>query len=286
MDETAIRIIISVLVFGAVSLAMWAAAIFLESSFKEYEQRFVASTSKTLSGMFIFMDPHKLFVMNIIITGIFILCGLVFTRNILLLAVFGAVGFSLPRIWIHQIKKRRLEKFGDQLVDSLMVLANGLRSGLSLVQSIEVLENEQDPPISQEFGLVLREIKLGVPVVEALKNLTQRVPNEDLMLMVASMNIVIGTGGNLREIFDSMADVIRERSKIELKTRTLTSQGKLQGLIVGLLPIGLGGIMFLMDPRMMHYMFSTAMGVLAIAGMLTLQVVGYLMIRKITTIEV
>lgn len=286
MDTLVIRIIVSLLLFGAVSLAMWAAAIFFESSFRDYEQRFVQSTSKTMSGMFIFMDPHKLFILNIAITVIFFLCGLILTRNILFLAIFGAVGFSLPRIWLWQIKKKRIEKFGEQLVDSLMVLSNGLRSGLSLVQSIEVLENEQDPPISQEFGLVLREVTLGVPIVEALKNLTQRIPNEDLMLMVASINIVIGTGGNLREIFDSMADVIRERSKIELKTKTLTSQGKLQGLVVGLLPLALGGIMFLMDPRMMNYMFKTAMGIFALAAMLALQVTGYLFIRKITTIEV
>ena len=181
MDSLAIKITISLLVFGAVSLAMWAAAIFFESSFRDYEQRFVQSTSKTLTGMFIFMDPHKLFILNISVTVIFLLCGLVFTRNIFLLAVFGGVGFSLPRIWLWQVKKKRIEKFGEQLVDSLMVLSNGLRSGLSLVQSIEVLENEQDPPISQEFGLVLREVKLGVPIVEALKNLTQRIPNEDLI---------------------------------------------------------------------------------------------------------
>ncbi len=153
---------------------------------------------------------------NIVITVLFVLLGLIITRNPLYLALFGIVGFSIPKFLIWQAKKKRSEKFAIQLVDSLGVLSNSLRSGMNLVQAIEVLEVEQEPPVSQEFGLVLREVRLGVSVMDALKNLVKRMPNDDLQLMVASMNIVIGMGGNLTEIFDSMAHVIRERSKIEL----------------------------------------------------------------------
>ncbi len=280
------KLLIFLLVFCSVSLIVWAATILVTAALKDYEKRFVSATSTTLSGMFIFMDPHKLFVFNIVITILFLVIGLVFTRNPVYLILFGAVGFSIPKLLIWRAKRKRFEKFAGQLVDSLTVLSNSLRAGLNIVQAIEVLESEQEPPISQEFGLVLREIKLGVPVVDALKNLTKRIPNDDLLLMVASTNIVLGMGGNLREIFDSMADVIRERSKIEMKTKALTSQGKLQGLIVGLLPTGLGILMFIMDPPMMARMVTTTTGNLAIAAMFTMQIIGYLLIKRITTIEV
>jgi tight adherence protein B len=278
--------LIFLLVFCSVSLIVWAATILVTAALKDYEKRFVSATSSTLSGMFIFMDPHKLFIFNIVITILFLVIGLVFTRNPVYLVLFGAVGFSIPKILIWRAKRKRFEKFAGQLVDSLTVLSNSLRAGLNIVQAIEVLESEQEPPISQEFGLVLREIKLGVPVADALKNLTKRIPNDDLLLMVASTNIVLGMGGNLREIFDSMADVIRERSKIEMKTKALTSQGKLQGLIVGLLPTALGVLMFIMDPPMMARMVTTTTGNLAIAAMFTMQIIGYLLIKRITTIEV
>ena len=280
------KLLIFLLVFCSVSLIVWAATILVTAALKDYEQRFVSATSSTLSGMFIFMDPHKLFVFNIVITMLFLVIGLVFTRNPVYLVLFGAVGFSIPKLLIWRAKKKRFEKFAGQLVDSLTVLSNSLRAGLNIVQAIEVLESEQEPPISQEFGLVLREIKLGVPVADALKNLSKRIPNDDLLLMVASTNIVLGMGGNLREIFDSMADVIRERSKIEMKTKALTSQGKLQGLIVGLLPTALGALMFIMDPPMMARMVTTTTGNLAIAAMFTMQIIGYLLIKRITTIEV
>ena len=280
------KLLIFLLVFCSVSLIVWAATILVTAALKDYEKRFVSATSSTLSGMFIFMDPHKLFVFNIVITILFLVIGLVFTRNPVYLVLFGAVGFSIPKILIWRAKRKRFEKFAGQLVDSLTVLSNSLRAGLNIVQAIGVLESEQEPPISQEFGLVLREIKLGVPVADALKNLTKRIPNDDLLLMVASTNIVLGMGGNLREIFDSMADVIRERSKIEMKTKALTSQGKLQGLIVGLLPTALGVLMFIMDPPMMARMVTTTTGNLAIAAMFTMQIIGYLLIKRITTIEV
>jgi len=286
MDPILSKLLILVLVFSASTLFIWAATVLVDAWLKEYEKQFVESTSKTLTGMFIFMDPHKLFLFNIVITIIFILLGLIVTRNPLYLILFGAVGFLIPKFLIWQAKKRRLEKFAVQLVDSLMVLSNSLRSGMNLVQAIEVLETEQEPPISQEFGLVLREVRLGVSVMDALKNLAGRMPNDDLQLMVASMNIVLGMGGNLTEIFDSMANIIRERSKIELKTKSLTSQGKLQGLVVGMLPTGLGCLMFFMDPSMMKYMLTSILGNLAIAAMFILQIVGYILIRKITTIEI
>lgn len=286
LDAIAMKPVIYGLIFTATALFVWAAAIIADALLKEYEEHYVSDATATLGDMFIFMDPQKLLVINMAIIVISVTTGLLFTYNIVTIILCGIFGYAFPKLMIWYLKQKRFQKFAEQLVDSLMVLANSLRAGLSLIQAIETLEEEQEPPISQEFGLVLREVRLGVPVGDALKNLTKRVPNDDLMLMVTSMNIVIGMGGNLREIFDTMAHVIRERSKIELKTKSLTAQGKLQALVVCLLPLGLGFLMHLLDPVMMERMVTTVLGVVSLGVMFTLQIMGYLMIRKITSIEV
>ena len=279
-------ILIYFLVFFSTALFFYVCIKLFREGMAIYEEYYVSQTSKTLTELFIFQDPRKLFLINIVITVMFLLIGIVITKNIFYILFLGSLGFFIPKLLIWQIQQKRIELFGIQLVDGLMVLSNALRSGMNLMQAIEVLEQEMEPPISQEFGLVTRECMLGVSIEDAMENLSKRVPNDDLKLMVTSINIVAEMGGNLTEIFDSMADMIRERSKLEGKTKALTAQGKLQGVIVGLLPTALGVMMYVMDPQSMERMFNTNMGNVAIGIMVVMQIIGYLMIRKITRIEI
>lgn len=286
MESLAFKLFLSVLLFAAVSVLVWSSFQYLEAGLRLYREKYLGSLALTLTELFIFMDPKTLLRLSMVSLAVFLLVGLLLTNSLILLALFAAAGLSFPKLLVRYVKQRRFEQFGLQLVDSLMILSNSLRSGMNLVQAIEVLEKEQSPPISQEFGLVLREIRLGVSTLDALKNLTQRMPNDDLILIVTSMNIVLEMGGNLTKIFDTMATIIRERSKIELKTKALTAQGKMQGIVVGLLPTALGAAMFVMDPVMMGRMLSTVIGNVALAVMVAMQIGGYLLIRKITRIDV
>lgn len=286
MQDGIQKLIIYALIFLSAGLLAWVVAKFVQKLFGEYEKRYVEQATKTLSALFIFQDARKLFILNVAVTLLLALIGFALTRNILYTCLFAAVGFAIPRVLIWRAKQKRLDKFAEQLVDGLVVMSNALRSGQNLTQALETLELEMSPPISQEFGLVTREYKIGVGLEEALENLTRRIANEDLRLMVTAINVVLSLGGNITEVFDSIAHVIRERAKIEGKTRILTSQGKLQGLVVGLLPTFLGGVMYVMDPSTMERMLSSIIGNIALAVMVALQITGYLMIRKITTIEV
>lgn len=286
MQDGIQKLIIYALIFLSAGLLAWVVAKFVQKLFGEYEKRYVEQATKTLSALFIFQDARKLFILNVAVTLLLALIGFALTRNILYTGLFAAVGFAIPRVLIWRAKQKRLDKFAEQLVDGLVVMSNALRSGQNLTQALETLELEMSPPISQEFGLVTREYKIGVGLEEALENLTRRIANEDLRLMVTAINVVLSLGGNITEVFDSIAHVIRERAKIEGKTRILTSQGKLQGLVVGLLPTFLGGVMYVMDPSTMERMLSSIIGNIALAVMVALQITGYLMIRKITTIEV
>ena len=280
------KLLVFVLIFSSVSLFTWTAIQLIQSGIKEYEDRYVAKASKSLAEMFIFQDVRQLFLLNVIVTIFLLFIGLLITRNVVYIMLFGCVGFLVPRVMIWRTKKKRLKQFEAQLVDGLVVLANALRSGLNLIQAIEILEREMEPPISQEFGLVIREYRIGVNIEDALDHLAKRVPNEDLKLLVTSINIVLGMGGNLMEIFETMADIIGERSKLEGKTKALTSQGKLQGLVVGFLPTFIGIIMYFMDPASIMRLFTSMTGNSALGVMFGLQITGFIFIKKITNVEV
>lgn len=279
------KIIIDFTVFIAIGLLCWTAArIFLDAMHK-YEQIYVEKTSRTLTGMFIFMDPKRLFFLNITVTIILMLVAFCLTKNIIAIVMIGTICFLLPKFWIYMQKKLRVSKFESQLVDTLVMMSSALRSGMNVFQAIELIEKEQSPPTSQEFGLVLREYKVGVHLEQALENLVDRVKLDNLNIWVICMNVVLDTGGNLTEMLDTLAEVIRERKKLELRIKSTTAQGKLQAAVVTLLPIGIGLMMYWMDEAMMMRMFTTDLGMVMLGVMVTLQVFGFMMIRKISTLE-
>ena len=279
------KILIDLSVFVAIGLLCWITARILSDTMHKYEQTYVEKTSRTLSGMFIFMDPKRLFYLNIMITVVSLLIAFCFTKSPIVLTIIGGIVFALPKLWIYMQKRHRLIKFEAQLVDTLVMMASAMRSGMSVLQSIELVEKEQDPPTSQEFGLVLREYKVGVHLQEALENLTHRVALDDLNMLVISMNIVLDAGGNLTEMLDTLAELIRKRKKLDGKLKSLTAQGKLQAVVVTLLPTAIGIMMYLMDKTMMMRMFTTTLGMIGLGIMVSLQIIGFVMIRKITTLE-
>jgi tight adherence protein B len=279
------RLYIEIVLFAAVSLTCWSVASLIASAVTRYEQVYVEQASRTMTGMFLFMDPRRLFYLNLAVMLIVMLIALVLSQNPLVILASGAAGFWLPKLWLYGMRKRRLAKFEEQIVDTLAVMSSALRSGMSIIQAIELVEKEQDPPTCQEFGLVLREYKVGVHLEEALENLAARMTSDDLNLIVNAMNIVLDSGGKLTEMLDTLADVIRKRRKLEGKLKSLTAQGKLQALVVTLLPLGIGYMMYLMDPSMMMRMITDTIGNILFGIMFTLQIFGFLMIRKITSLE-
>jgi len=137
---------------------------------------------------------------------------------------------------IKIMEKKRVEKFAGQLVDGLMVISSALKGGLSLLQALEVLVEEMPPPISQEFGLILRENKIGLTLEESLRRLNGRLKLEELGLMINSVLVARETGGDLTKVFSRLATTIRDNRKLKENIRTLTLQGRLQGIIMSLLP--------------------------------------------------
>lgn len=229
--------------------------------------------------------------------GFFLTSGLPWGAgyNVIRLVVVGVLavgpfglptGYRLPRAVVEGMWQRRIDLFEDQLLDALAFMSNGLKSGLSLLQSMGMVRDELPNPISEEFALTLSQQRLGMPLDDALINLERRIGTEDVQIIVTSINILRQSGGNLAETFDTVAYTIRERKKVSGKVKSLTAQGVAQGVIIVIMPFVLTFALWVIDPILISRLWTTAIGWGLLFLMLTLQVIGSLLIRKIVKVEV
>jgi tight adherence protein B len=184
------------------------------------------------------------------------------------------------------VRAGRIKLFTTQLLDALILMTNALKSGLNVSQALQIVVDEMPTPISQEFNLVLSENKVGVTLEKAFDNLAKRIPTEDVNMFVTSVNILRETGGNLAETFDTIANTIRERFKLQSKIAAMTAQGMTSAVIMLCMPWGIGGLMYFIDPVMSRPLFTTIPGFLILGVILILEVIGYFVIIKIVNFRV
>jgi tight adherence protein B len=203
--------------------------------------------------------------------------------------IFGltgiAIGFFAPDLFVKFRISKRLKDFNGQLGDTLGLLANSLRSGYSMLQSMELVARESPDPIGTEFKRVVREVGLGLSPQEALNNLLRRLPSDDLDLMITAINIQYEVGGNLAQILDTISHTIRERVRIKGEIQVLTAQGRVSGYIISALPPFIGVVVTLINPTYMNTMWDFPWIIMPICGGI-LVFVGFMIIRKIVNIEV
>ena len=209
----------------------------------------------------------------------FYIGGIVF-----LIFLVGAVFFSK---WLLKfLKARRLDKFNDQLEDALMSMSNALKAGFSINQAIEMIVKQNKNPISLEFKLMLQQTHLGITFDDALKNMSKRVGSEDFQLVTSAIITARQTGGDLTGVFDRLAALIRERLRIQRRIRTLTAQGRLQGLVLGCLPMLLMLILWFLDKDLLKNFFGTPIGIVLFIVVILLEIGGFWVIKKIVTIDI
>ena len=209
-----------------------------------------------------------------------------FTGKFFIGLIFGILGLFLPKVIAKILYNKKIDKFNNQLIEGLSSIANSLRAGSGFQQALEVLVRQSSPPMSEEFAQVIHEVRLGVPIAEALNNLTERVNSRELHIAVIAINIAREAGGKLAEILNNIASTMRERNKLQGKIKALTAQGRMSGIIVGSLPILLGFVLYLMDPEMMRPMFTTPIGYILIGLVVLMLVIGGFVIKKIITIDI
>ncbi|MEW6446530.1 MAG: type II secretion system F family protein [Bacillota bacterium] len=225
----------------------------------------------------------------LLLAGAMLLTGGVsyIATNRISVAIIGSLaGFALPNVFLRRAQARRLHAFNTQIADALIVMANTLRAGFGFLQAMEVVRREMPPPISKEFGQALAEMNLGIPTEEALGNLARRIKSEDLDLVVTAVVIQRSVGGNLAIILDTIAETIRERVRIKGEIRSLTAQGRISGMIVGFLPVGLALFLFIISPKYMSTLFNTSTGVTLVIAAGVAEAIGALAIKKIISIKV
>jgi tight adherence protein B len=244
-----------------------------------------------LDVMFVEIDQRRVtFAMLLMSFGTGTLFFLLLWPNIfpatLFFVVMVLLGWQAPKWIVDYLYAGRCGKLNDQLVDGLTIMANGIRSGLSVPQSMDRVVENMGAPIAQEFNLVISQMRLGLSFEESLTGLANRIPTPEVQMFVLSVNILRETGGNLAETFTTIVDTIRERQKIEKKIEALTAQGIMQGVILTLVPFFLLLVFVIIDPAYIKPLFTTTVGIIMLFMMLSLQIIGGLVIRNIVKIKV
>lgn len=198
----------------------------------------------------------------------------------------GLLGWLFPSILLKAKAKRRIKHLNDQLGDSIVMISNSLKAGYSFFQSVDVVAKEMTGPISEEFTLLQKELNLGVSTEKALENIVARVLSDDLELVITAVLIQRQVGGNLSEVLDNISSTIRERLKIKGEIRTVTAQGKMSGMIISLMPVGLGVILFFINPDHIMLLFRETLGIGILAFSVFMELIGIYFISKIIKIEV
>jgi tight adherence protein B len=193
---------------------------------------------------------------------------------------------ALPLAWLVLRRRKRMRKFAKQLPDALELISRALRAGHSLAAGFHLVADEMSDPIGSEFNRVFEEQNLGIPMDEALKSMTERVPNLDLKFFVTSVILQRQTGGDLAEILDKIGELIRERFKIWGQVQALTGEGRLSGIVLLALPPALFLAVYRLNPDYVMVLFTDPMGKQMLAGGVILQILGALVIRKIVNIKV
>ena len=242
------------------------------------------------------MRPSEYVLVRLVLAGMGFLLGRYGLGYLHSGFILAAAGLWTPPVVVRVHQNRRRAKFVKQLADALMLLTNSLRSGYGFVKGLELVAKEMGDPISKELNRMLREVNLGATIEDGLLNLGRRVNSQDLDIVIGAYLVQKDVGGNLTEIMEKVAETIRERLRIQGDVRVLTTQGKLSGLIVGLMPVAVCSLLVLWAPDYFSTMFGppfipfghfhVAMGLLMLIGAVCWQLIGAYLILKVVSVKV
>ncbi|MEW7985748.1 MAG: type II secretion system F family protein [Candidatus Thiodiazotropha sp.] len=274
------------LVFVAISAAIWVLLGFSVHGYERYQSVFTEQTESKLENLFLFVDAKKMFLLNVVSLLALPVVIYFFTGSFFYIALAVLVLLVMPKLLLMRMEAKRKEKLIHALPDALTQIASGMTAGQTFISAVETMVNETKGPISQEFSLVLREQRLGMSLSEAMDNLAERVQTEELDLVVTATQIANDVGGNLSQIFRRLSDSLRRKMEMEGKIKALTSQGILQGWVVGLLPFFIIGALYFVDRENIAPIFTNLLGWIFLAVIIILEIIGGLMIRKIVNIDI
>jgi tight adherence protein B len=258
----------------------------IQVAMENYKQTFTTTATSNMSDMFLSIDAGQLFIMNLIAIIALPLLTWLITRDLPTTFTLLAVIVLLPPFVYRSLRKKRLKRFEEQLPDGLAMISGAMRAGASLSIALESLVKEQPAPLSQEFELFLKEQRLGVDFELSLKSMAERVPLQDFNMLVTALLINKEVGGNLAETMETLGDTLRKKAMMEGKIDGLTAQGRLQGIVMSGLPIFIGCVLNFIEPEAMSKLWTTTLGWIVLILIIIMEGLAYLMISKITNIDV
>ena len=248
--------------------------------------RGVESAALELERAAIPLRVGEYIVLRFTVAAVLLLVTFMLTKNIFIAPPMGVIGYFLPRWYVRSRRKSRQAKMNGQLVEMLGLVANGLRSGYGLLQGFEFASRQLEPPLGAEIKRMLQEASLGVNADVALQNLGERVNSPDMEMIITAISIQRTVGGNLAQLMDGVSYTMRERERIRGDVKTLTSQQRMTGLVIGSLPIFLGLIFFAINPDYMSPLFTETAGKILVLVAVALEGMGFLMIRSLLAFDV
>lgn len=278
--------LIAILIFIAITIFIYSGYPFFERTAQSWQKKRVEKVTPKLDKMFIDISPQKLLLIDIISPLSVALLAFFLTKRFWLAIVAALAGLVIPTFIIKHLETLRRSRFSNQLVDGLMLLSGSLKAGLSLPQAFEALVEEMPPPISQEFSLVVRENRMGVPLEECLDKLKTRMCSEELDMIVTAILVAKDTGGDITTIFSNLVITIRERNKLLGRVRALCMQGRLQGRIMMALPIVFGYGVYKLDPSFFNVLLNDPQGRWLLAYAVVSEIIGIILIARMSKIEI
>ncbi|MDP4182890.1 MAG: type II secretion system F family protein [Bacillota bacterium] len=210
----------------------------------------------------------------------------IISDSILFTIMMAIIGWLFPTFFLRARIKKRVKSLNEQLSDAIVLISNSLKAGYSFFQAVDIVAKEMTGPISEEFGLLQKEVNLGLTTEKALENLVGRIKSDDLELVVIAVLIQRQIGGNLAEILDNISSTIRERVKIKGEVKTVTAQGRASGFIISILPVGLGLILFVINREYMMGLFTDPIGIMILVFSVMMELIGIYFISRIVKIEI
>ncbi|MBU8908036.1 type II secretion system F family protein [Desertibacillus haloalkaliphilus] len=248
--------------------------------------RFVQKWEIDLEKAGLTINAEGFFIMRLVLGGLAFVVAFIIDSLFIVMVLFFIGGFFLPILYLKRKKQLRLVQSAQQLPHALGTMETAMKAGFSFIQSMQVVAQEVPDPLGPEFNKTIREINLGETMESAFAHLLNRLPNEDLKLVVSALLIQRTTGGNLADLLGSMQETIRERVRIQEELKTLTSQGRMSAWIITLLPFVLGLLLNLMNPEYFEPLFTHPLGWFLMSAGVISALIGWIAIQKIINVEV
>jgi tight adherence protein B len=270
----------------AVAAALWLAVSGLRAAAQWSKSAIGARTEADLANLFVFVPARRLLAVTFGLTMLCMAGALLASLPKPLLPLIALACLVAPRAMVHGLRSRWRRRLARQLPDALALWAGLLRAGQGSAPALAQVASRQAAPLGDEFRVVLGQVRLGSPLDIAFVGLRDRSGLADLRLLSTLLTVNRELGGNLAESLQRLADLLRSRLLMEGRVQSLTAQGRMQGLVVGLLPLLLLAVLYFMEGETMRVLHTTWTGWAALACIAALEFTGFLLIRRIVRIDI